>query len=93
MLKTNRRQGGFSLVELALGLVIVATLLSALLVPLATQLDQRRTGETQRLLEVAREAIYGFVVAQDRFPCPATCLLYTSPSPRDLSTSRMPSSA
>ena len=24
---------------------------------------------------------------------PATCLLYTSPSPRDLSTSRMPSSA
>ena len=24
---------------------------------------------------------------------PLTCLLYTSPSPRDLSTSRMPSSA
>ena len=24
---------------------------------------------------------------------PETCLLYTSPSPRDLSTSRMPSSA
>jgi type II secretory pathway pseudopilin PulG len=72
ILKTNRRQAGFSLVELALGLVIVATLLSALLVPLATQLDQRRTAETQRLLEVAREALYGFVVAQDRFPCPAT---------------------
>ena len=27
-------------------------------------------------------------------PCdPSACLLYTSPSPRDLSTSRMPSSA
>ena len=26
-------------------------------------------------------------------PDPKTCLLYTSPSPRDLSTSRMPSSA
>ena len=25
--------------------------------------------------------------------CPGCCLLYTSPSPRDLSTSRMPSSA
>ena len=25
--------------------------------------------------------------------CPKPCLLYTSPSPRDLSTSRMPSSA
>ena len=30
----------------------------------------------------------GFATAQDRF-----CLLYTSPSTRDLSTSRMPSSA
>ena len=27
------------------------------------------------------------------FRAPITCLLYTSPSPRDLSTSRMPSSA
>ena len=27
------------------------------------------------------------------FICANTCLLYTSPSPRDLSTSRMPSSA
>ena len=30
----------------------------------------------------------GFLLAQDQ-----ACLLYTSPSPRDLSTSRMPSSA
>ena len=28
-----------------------------------------------------------------RGPCLKDCLLYTSPSPRDLSTSRMPSSA
>ena len=40
------------------------------------------------------------VMAYDRFMAicsplryPITCLLYTSPSPRDLSTSRMPSSA
>ena len=26
-------------------------------------------------------------------PCPLICLLYTSPSPRDISGSRMPSSA
>ena len=30
---------------------------------------------------------------QDYHGDPAICLLYTSPSPRDLSTSRMPSSA
>ena len=37
----------------------------------------------------------GYVTAQDRlFQMQLTrCLLYTSPSPRDLSTSRMPSSA
>ena len=33
-------------------------------------------------------------IAKTQEPCiPETCLLYTSPSPRDLSTSRMPSSA
>ena len=34
-----------------------------------------------------------FVVRQVVSIVPTTCLLYTSPSPRDLSTSRMPSSA
>lgn len=66
-----RRQRGFSLIELAIGLVIVATLLSALLVPLATQMDQRRTAETQRALEAAKEALLGFAIANGRLPCPA----------------------
>lgn len=64
-------QRGFSLIELALGLIIVATMLSALLVPLATQIDQRRTTETNALLEQAREALLGFAVGRGRFPCPA----------------------
>ena len=62
---------GFSLIELAIGLVIVAVLLSSLLVPLVTQVDQRRTAETQRLLDEARSALIGFVAANRRFPCPA----------------------
>ena len=33
------------------------------------------------------------VGAASSLSLPITCLLYTSPSPRDLSTSRMPSSA
>ena len=68
----RRRDAGFSLIELAIGLVIVATLLSSLLVPLVTQLDQKRTAETQRLLEQAREALIGFAAANNRLPCPAT---------------------
>ena len=34
-----------------------------------------------------------YVLSQDLMKELETCLLYTSPSPRDLSTSRMPSSA
>ena len=34
-----------------------------------------------------------FTVVLDAEPTSDVCLLYTSPSPRDLSTSRMPSSA
>eukprot|EP00831_Metopus_contortus_P064513 TRINITY_DN57736_c0_g1_i1.p1 TRINITY_DN57736_c0_g1~~TRINITY_DN57736_c0_g1_i1.p1 ORF type:complete len:500 (-),score=52.74 TRINITY_DN57736_c0_g1_i1:142-1641(-) len=39
---------------------------------------------------------YAVQIALEKYPhvlCVDTCLLYTSPSPRDLSTSRMPSSA
>ena len=35
----------------------------------------------------------GGVICSDILLPPHACLLYTSPSPRDLSTSRMPSSA
>lgn len=68
----RHRSGGFSLIELAIGLVIVATLLSALLVPLATQMDQRRASETQKQLEMARDALIGHAISQGRLPCPAT---------------------
>ena len=35
----------------------------------------------------------GFIIAEEKTLHLSVCLLYTSPSPRDLSTSRMPSSA
>lgn len=69
---SQRRQRGFSLIELALGLVIVATLLAGLLVPLATQVEQRRWDETRRLLDDAREALLAFAAVNARLPCPAT---------------------
>ena len=41
------------------------------------------------------DAVIGFLENKgfDKSAAISTCLLYTSPSPRDLSTSRMPSSA
>ena len=38
--------------------------------------------------DVSGKGMYGWLKSN-----PTACLLYTSPSPRDLSTSRMPSSA
>ncbi len=70
--RTTGRESGFSLVELAIGLVIVATLLTSLLVPLATQVEQRRTVLTQRLLDEVKDALMTFAVANGRLPCPAT---------------------
>ena len=45
------------------------------------------------LLNGTAEDISGAVFAANHFATTNGCLLYTSPSPRDLSTSRMPSSA
>ena len=44
-------------------------------------------------VRIASEGGSVFCVDLNEDAVEATCLLYTSPSPRDLSTSRMPSSA
>jgi prepilin-type N-terminal cleavage/methylation domain-containing protein len=63
---------GFSLVEIAVVLVIIAILATAIGVPLASQLDQQKTKDTEKQLELIKEAIYGFAMANGRLPCPAS---------------------
>lgn len=67
-----RRQRGFSLIEIALVLVIAGLALGAGLAALGPQLQQRKYAETQRLLAEANEAIAAFVLVNRRLPCPAT---------------------
>lgn len=62
---------GFTLVELAVAMVIVALLLASALWPLSTQMELRAISETQRTMEEIREAIIGFTLANGRLPCPA----------------------
>lgn len=71
MTSKNNIQRGFSLIEIAVVLVIVAVLISIVAVPLATQVDQQRTNETNKQLEQIKEAIYGFAMANGRLPCPS----------------------
>ena len=49
--------------------------------------------ETRRAVEDANPGTLFEVLCDDPETLHDICLLYTSPSPRDLSTSRMPSSA
>jgi prepilin-type N-terminal cleavage/methylation domain-containing protein len=62
---------GFSLIEVAVVLVIVAILLASVTVPLASQIQSRRTEETRKILDESKDALLGFVISNGRFPCPA----------------------
>jgi len=66
----TRRAHGFSLIEMAFVLIIVTLLLGGLLVPFATQVEQKRIAETNKALEEIKEALMGFAVANGRLPCP-----------------------
>ena len=50
-------------------------------------------GNLYSIIEKGQEAINGILELAQDSEMPRACLLYTSPSPRDLSTARMPSSA
>jgi len=67
-----RRMRGFTLIEMAVVVAVIAILLGSILVPLATQVEERRFADTRRILEEAREALIGFAVINGRLPCPAT---------------------
>jgi prepilin-type N-terminal cleavage/methylation domain-containing protein len=62
---------GFSLVELAVALAIIALLLAGALIPLSAQIDVRNVADTRRSMDSIREAIIGFAQANGRLPCPA----------------------
>lgn len=62
---------GFTLAELAIVVTIVALLLGGLTLTLSAQTQLRRVEDTQRILEVAKEAVIGFAMTRGRFPCPA----------------------
>jgi prepilin-type N-terminal cleavage/methylation domain-containing protein len=65
-------QHGFSLVEMAMVLLIVGLLLGGGLSLLNVQVELQRTRATQKTLEEARESLIGFAMAHGRLPCPAS---------------------
>lgn len=71
-MKISKKYAGFSLVEMAIVLVILGFVLSALLLPLRAQREQAAQLQTLNTLETAKQALLGFAQARGRLPCPAT---------------------
>jgi len=72
-LSTRRpRHAGFTILELALTLAILAVLSVGILVPFVAQVSQRNIANTERILEQAKEALLGYAIVNGRLPCPAT---------------------
>ena len=68
----RRFRDGFTLIEMAVALFVIALLLGSILVPLQSQVESRNYDHTQRLLEQARDALIGYASANGRLPCPAS---------------------
>jgi prepilin-type N-terminal cleavage/methylation domain-containing protein len=67
----RRRQRGFSLVELAVVLAIVALLVGGAMATLTSQVEQRNYEETRRRLDAAVETVIAYAIVNRRLPCPA----------------------
>jgi prepilin-type N-terminal cleavage/methylation domain-containing protein len=63
---------GFTLVEVAIALMIIGLLLGGAVVTVSAQIDLKQYAETRQTMELAQEAILGFAAANGRLPCPAT---------------------
>jgi len=68
----KKQNCGFSLLEIAIVLVIVGVLLGGMLIPLTAQMDQRNVSDTQKTLSDIKQALIGYAIVNGRLPCPAS---------------------
>lgn len=62
--------GGFTLIEMAVGLLVLSLLLATLLAPISAQIDQRKISDTQNALNQISEALIGYALSKGYLPCP-----------------------
>jgi prepilin-type N-terminal cleavage/methylation domain-containing protein len=63
---------GFTLIEMAIVLIILTLVIGSALVPLGAQIEQRQRAETQKSLDEAKEALIGYALTNNKLPCPAS---------------------
>jgi type II secretory pathway pseudopilin PulG len=69
-IRTRGGIAGFTLIELAVALLVITLALGSMLMPLATQVEQRQVSDTEKTLLEIREALIGFALANGYLPCP-----------------------
>lgn len=71
-MRSRYSQNGFTLIELAIVLVIIGLLLGGVLTPFTAQKEQERRTEAFDYLDEAKEALLGYAIVNNRLPCPDT---------------------
>lgn len=74
-----KKAHGFTLIEIAMVLMIVALILGGLLPTISGQIEQRRISETRKQLAEIQQALIGFANINRRLPCPADGTIATIP--------------
>ena len=67
-----QRQRGFSLVELAIVILVLGLIVGGLAMPLSAQRESKRIRDVVSNLDDIREALEGYAVTLGHLPCPAT---------------------
>ena len=70
--KNNKYVNGFSLVEMAVVLVILGFVITVLILPVTAQREASFLRQTENQLAIAQKALIGFAQVNGRLPCPAT---------------------
>jgi type II secretory pathway pseudopilin PulG len=70
-LRRRWRAAGFTLMELAVVFTIVGLLLGSLMYTLSAQVESRNIDDTRRRMDIARELLLSYAIANGRLPCPA----------------------
>jgi prepilin-type N-terminal cleavage/methylation domain-containing protein len=66
------KQRGFTLIEIAIGLMIIGLIASSMIASISQQTEKRRATETKASLAQARDAVMAYLTTQGRLPCPAS---------------------
>ena len=76
----EQTQYGFTLVEIAMVLLIITLLLAGLVPTISSQMEQQRTNETRKQMSEISDALIGFALRNGRLPCAARAATPTGQS-------------